>query len=307
MPKRNPVEFHFSAEDIERVFVDSNDWQQQFGTAPHGVAGFDAPASRSAGGSPAANDSDNDDVIDEPLVEVDENEGYEDITLEGERVVIEGLPDFLLDSSEHELTDAELLEAQAEARARLLPDFDVASAQTSAAGHEATTSAPSIVDESMLVDAAHAESLADNASPKPDLDSTDRFDVLKHVPDSAYPEIEHADAHISPAVRAARTRRLAKRRCQLSTPITAATAREQARSCQALCHRARRQSPLREEPPPASQPRRCRRVPRPRDRAVGGGSATEAVVAPGRESTTRIAWGVGALLLAIALVAQVTH
>jgi len=139
-----PSEFHFSAEDIERVFVDSNDWQKQFGAEPHRVAGFDAPASRSAGGSSAANDSANDDDIDEPLVEVDENEGFEDITLEGERVVIEGLPDFLLDSSEQELAGAELLEAQAEARTRLLPDLDAAKQQRSAAGAGAAAAAPPI-------------------------------------------------------------------------------------------------------------------------------------------------------------------
>jgi predicted Zn finger-like uncharacterized protein len=193
-------EFHFSAEDIERVFVDSDDWQRQFGTEPHRVAGFDAPASRSAGGVAAANESDDDG---EPLVEVNEDEGFEDITLEGERVVIEGLPDFLLDSSEQELTDAELLEAQARARAHLLPDRDAAEQQPARAEAGADTAAASI-DESGLVDAAHEESLAGTAAPQPDLDSTDRFEVLSHVPDSAYPEIGHDGAYESPAARAAR-------------------------------------------------------------------------------------------------------
>jgi predicted Zn finger-like uncharacterized protein len=195
-----PSEFHFSAEDIERVFVDADAWQRQFGTDPHGVAGFDAPASSSAGGVAPASETGDDS---EPLVEVNEDEGFEDITLEGERVVIEGLPDFLIDSSEHELADAELLEAQADARTRLLPDRDTAEQQPKAADAGAIAAAASI-DETMLIDAAHAESLAGDVPPQPDLDSTDRFEVLGHVPDSAYPEIEHDDAYVSPAARAAR-------------------------------------------------------------------------------------------------------
>src|SRR4051794_26127177 len=36
-------EFHFTANDIERVVVDSRDWQRQFGADRHEVPGFDAP------------------------------------------------------------------------------------------------------------------------------------------------------------------------------------------------------------------------------------------------------------------------
>ena len=44
-------DFHFSADDIERVFVDSRDWQRQFGPERHDVPGFEAPVTerRSAG------------------------------------------------------------------------------------------------------------------------------------------------------------------------------------------------------------------------------------------------------------------
>jgi hypothetical protein len=43
-PRRSFPSFIFSADDIERVFVDSRDWQRQFGAARNEVPGFDDPA-----------------------------------------------------------------------------------------------------------------------------------------------------------------------------------------------------------------------------------------------------------------------
>jgi predicted Zn finger-like uncharacterized protein len=336
-----PSEFHFSAEDIERVFVDSNDWQRQFGTDPHGVAGFDAPASRSAGAVAAANESETDDTNEGPLVEVDENEDFEDITLEGERVVIEGLPDFLLDSSEHELTDAELLEAQAEARTRLLPDRDAAHQEASAADSDAAATAPWI-DESMLVDAAHAESLAGDGQPQPDLDSTDRFEVLSHVPDSAYPEIEHDDAYVGPTARAARDDSVLER---MSSPSIEADSRDGApRAGEDLPGVVAAAVAGHTPAPGAARPNRAASMPsivataaalsasQPAAPALGDRRSpapwrapTAAAEAPRRiESPSAFEaeefddetptgrrgawlWGTGALLLAIALMAQLAH
>ena len=71
------AEYHFTAEDLESVFVDARDWQD----------------------TPAALDSDSRATLepagtgDEPPVIVDENAGFEDITLEGERISIEALVD----------------------------------------------------------------------------------------------------------------------------------------------------------------------------------------------------------------------
>jgi predicted Zn finger-like uncharacterized protein len=101
------TEYHFSAEDLERVFVDARDWRE----APA------APESQATLESVEAGD--------ELPVVVDENAGVEDITLEGERIRIE---------------------------------------------------AP-VEDQVVEID----------------LDSTDELEILRHVPDSAYPEDEDED------------------------------------------------------------------------------------------------------------------
>lgn len=98
------TEYHFSAEDLERVFVDARDWRET-PAAPEAQAALD-----SVGAGDEA-----------PLV-VDENAGVEDITLEGERIRIE---------------------------------------------------APA---EDQVVEV--------------DLDSTDELEILRHVPESAYPDDE---------------------------------------------------------------------------------------------------------------------
>jgi predicted Zn finger-like uncharacterized protein len=69
-------EIHFSAEDLERVFVDARDWQEQFG-APRLVA---SPAEQA-------------EVSDGAPVVVDEDSRFEDITLEGERIAFDTLPE----------------------------------------------------------------------------------------------------------------------------------------------------------------------------------------------------------------------
>jgi len=65
------VEYHFSAEDLERVFVEASDWREM-------------PVVPSAAAPAEAASAD-----DETPVIVDENAGVEDITLEGERISIE--------------------------------------------------------------------------------------------------------------------------------------------------------------------------------------------------------------------------
>jgi predicted Zn finger-like uncharacterized protein len=95
------TEFHFSADDIEQVFVDARDWQRRFGEgAPASstdeelaadlaaVGAVDTPplapaGSTAASGAPTAAGD----------VFVHEPENVEDITLEGERIVIEGHPE----------------------------------------------------------------------------------------------------------------------------------------------------------------------------------------------------------------------
>jgi predicted Zn finger-like uncharacterized protein len=69
-------EIHFSAEDLERVFVDARDWQEQFGV-PRLIASRTESAEHGDGA---------------PVV-VDEDSRFEDITLEGERIAFDTLPE----------------------------------------------------------------------------------------------------------------------------------------------------------------------------------------------------------------------
>ena len=93
-------EIHFSAEDLERVFVDARDWQAQFGE-PRLVA---SRAEEVDGGDAA------------PVV-VDEDTRFEDITLEGERIAIDTLPE--PGSPEVDLDTSDRIEQQDEAPAPL--------------------------------------------------------------------------------------------------------------------------------------------------------------------------------------------
>jgi len=83
------VEFHFTADDLERVFVDERDWRRQFG-----------PATAAANTFIATNEPSE--------VVVDETESLEDITLEGERIQIEVPPGF---EDDDEIAEAQPQEA----------------------------------------------------------------------------------------------------------------------------------------------------------------------------------------------------
>jgi predicted Zn finger-like uncharacterized protein len=72
-----PEDYHFSAEDIEKVFIDARDWQQQYGVAPE---------ARTVEPSAAFDDEPSEQ---ESELEVGEPEGVEDITLEGLKAQIE--------------------------------------------------------------------------------------------------------------------------------------------------------------------------------------------------------------------------
>jgi len=72
------AEYHFTADDLEKVFIDAQDWQKQFG--PEGDA---TPEDDAAGTTDDAH-----------AVVVHESEPFEDITLEGERINIEAPPGF---------------------------------------------------------------------------------------------------------------------------------------------------------------------------------------------------------------------
>jgi predicted Zn finger-like uncharacterized protein len=78
------AEYHFTADDLEKIFVGESDWEDLSGPGP-------APdASETLRALPA----------EPPVVMVDEGEPVEDITLEGERISIEAPPEFDLDSTD---------------------------------------------------------------------------------------------------------------------------------------------------------------------------------------------------------------
>jgi predicted Zn finger-like uncharacterized protein len=111
------AEYHFTAEDLERVFVEARDWREM-AAAPGLPAAFESPDTGEA----------------TPVV-VHEDSGVEDITLEGERIRIEA--------------------PTGEPAAELNPD------------------------------------------------GTDEFEILRHVPDSAHPDLEEqADREIEEFTRA---------------------------------------------------------------------------------------------------------
>jgi hypothetical protein len=117
-------EFHFSADDIEQVFVDVRDWQSRFGatSSPGDRAGLmgDTSSAELVGFLKAGETGEEDEPehdADDPPVWVHEPESVEDITLEGERIQIErgegfnGLEeDFLEREIEREIEEQHLAE-----------------------------------------------------------------------------------------------------------------------------------------------------------------------------------------------------
>mgnify|MGYP003498964189 CR=1 FL=1 len=98
-------EIHFSAEDLERVFVDARDWQAQFG-----VPRLVAHPSEQADGSEEA-----------PVVVVEDSR-FEDITLEGERIGIDTLPES--GSPEIDLDASNRFEIPSEVAESVVPQDD---------------------------------------------------------------------------------------------------------------------------------------------------------------------------------------
>ena len=178
------TEYHFTAEDLERVFVEARDWREM----------------AAATGLPAALEPS--DTGDETPVVVHEDTGVEDITLEGERIRIEALT--------------------GEPAAEL------------------------------------------------DLDSTDEFEILRQVPDSAHPDVEEqSDREIEEFTRA-----LEEAPAPPPEPVPEPTA----------------------EPMPLAAQRWRRPAEEEEPQAAAHGSAWRA-----------LAWSLGAFVLALVLAAQVMH
>jgi predicted Zn finger-like uncharacterized protein len=203
------AEYHFSAEDLERVFVDARDWREA-PAAPESQATLE-----SAGAS------------DEPPLVVDENAGVEDITLEGERIRIE---------------------------------------------------AP-----------------AEDQGVEVDLDSTDEIEILRHVPDSAYPEDEDAVEREIEAL----ARGLAEEQAPAPEPFAEPVVEpppEPVAEPVPPTPEISSATATAEEPLPLSAQRWRRPVDEEASEPAASGSAWGT-----------FAWSVGGLVLALVLAAQVIH
>jgi predicted Zn finger-like uncharacterized protein len=218
------AEYHFSADDLEKVFVDARDWQRQYGATT-----AETPEASGPGNEPSE-------------LLVDETESREDITLEGERIQIE-----------------------------VPPGFDD--------------------DEAVL------ETVSQEA--KHDLDSTDRFEVLRGVPESAWvDDVEDAERA---AAEIAETADLADaikpgEEIAAAAVMPAAVARAVAAA-----------APVATKTFDSIEPRRWRApIREAHDEAlpIGRRADDEEAEAPRRVG---LAWALGSLVLALALVAQLTH
>ena len=272
-------EFHFSAEDIEQVFVDARDWQSRFGTSspPGDRAGLLGGTSSTElvgflkEGETGEEDEPEHDANDPP-VWVHEPESVEDITLEGERIQIERAEgfsgfeeDFLEREIEKEIEEQHLAEITGSHRG--LSGSGVAFVPGVEVG--AVDSIESVVDDRAdPTQAVAAESV--NSEPAV-AESDESITPLERVP--------AAVATTAVAIESTAT---------VAPPIRAA------------------------QPAVAPVAARWRRLPEPGpdesfeidddDRRLADDLAAAAAA-----STSRWAWGVGALVLALLLTAQLTH
>jgi len=218
------VEFHFTADDIEAVFVDAGNWPDGPVAAGRGTQASEPYA---FGAAP-------------PMVVESESRPFEDITLEGERIDIEAI---LGIEFEERLDDRNPPEEYPPSESRL--------------------------DQGPTEEAATAEGLADE-------DPTDEFEILRDVPDSAYPEDDD---------------------------LPRAAVEFEASAQDALV------APLATEAPPAPAPEAEPEA--VLDAVPDAGPALAEALAPEpvrmRPSGASLGWSIGGLLLALVLLAQITH
>ena len=282
-------EFHFSADDIEQVFIDARDWQSRFGAAssPGERAGRlgDTSTAELVGFLKEGETGDEDEPerdANDPPVWVHEPESVEDITLEGERIEIEGVADF--DELEEDFLEREIArEIDEQHRAEI-----TGSHRSFNAGRDG------------IAAEAAADEAVDSLEPFNDPDSTDQFHILRDVPESQFPDEESAAALEPEAGVTAEP---------IAPPGTmpaavAATAAGIAVESTAAARPA--------DTKPAVSPMSARwRRPAEADESFEIGDhdhrlADDLAVAAG-ERRSAWAWGIGALLLALLFTAQFAH
>ncbi|MDH4167435.1 MAG: zinc-ribbon domain-containing protein [Gammaproteobacteria bacterium] len=306
-------EFHFSADDIERVFVDARDWQNRFGASasPGDRAGLigDTSTAELVGflkegetGEEVERDAN------DPKVWVHEPESVEDITLEGERIQIEKVEgfngfeeDFLEREIEREIEEQHLAEITGSHRS--LPASEV--------------------EVEVEVDAV------DSSAPPLALDLTERSRVLRDVPESVFPrdlaDDGRADSTSAVAAASVKSEPAVARAAEPIAPlqrmpaaVAAAAAAIAIESRASVAPPVARAQPAvappvaKAQPAPAPVATRWRRPPEPepddsfeigdQDRDPADDLADTAVA-----GTPRWAWGIGALVMALLLTAQLAH
>ncbi|MGB7904745.1 MAG: DUF3426 domain-containing protein, partial [Steroidobacteraceae bacterium] len=301
-------EFHFSADDIERVFVDARDWQSRFGASasPGDRAGLigDTSTAELVGflqegetGEEVEPERDAND----PKVWVHEPESVEDITLEGERIQIEKVEgfngfeeDFLEREIEREIEEQHLAEITGSHRGLSASEVEVEVEEAVDAG----AAAPAL------------EPLA--------LDLTERSRVLRDAPEAVF-QHEPADdgrTDSAPAVAAAsvQSEPAVAESAEPIAPLQRMPAAVAAAAAAiAIESRAPVASPVaRAQPAVAPVAARWRRPSEPepddsfeigdQDHDPADDLADTAVA-----GTPRWAWGIGALVMALLLTAQLAH
>lgn len=307
-------EFHFSADDIERVFVDARDWQSRFGASasPGDRAGLigDTSTAELVGflkegetGEEVERDAN------DPKVWVHEPESVEDITLEGERIQIEKVEgfngfeeDFLEREIEREIEEQHLAEITGSHRS--LP--------ASAVEVEAVDSgAPPLTLEPLA------------------LDLTERSKALRDVPEAVFqreladdertdstPAVAAASVKSEPAVAGSVEPIAPLQRMPAAVAAAAAAIANESRA--SVAPPIAKAQPAVAPPITKAQPAvapvaaRWRRPPEPepddsfeigdQDHDPADDLADTAVA-----GTPRWAWGIGALIMALLLTSQLAH
>lgn len=278
-------EFQLSADEIESVFIDVRDWHTQFG---RDAAAAGRPAERGDTKSSAAelhqllepeftgeSEGDAPPAASDPKVWVHEPDAVEDITLEGERIQIEGFAGFEEDFLEREI-ERELEEQH---RAEITGSQRVLRP---------------VRDEAFVDDAVPLEDI----EPLHDLDSTDQFKVLANAPDSAYPVASAANdaAAVEPLAPDAAT--LPADRAEPDEAVPAPT------TAAAGVTEGSRLPPTR---PAAPWRRVAQETVQEVEDDEHDSELADDLAAAARARTSNLAWGVGAFLLALGLSAQLVH
>jgi predicted Zn finger-like uncharacterized protein len=295
-------EFHFSADDIEQVFVDARDWQSRFGAAssPGDRAGLrgDTSSAELVGflkeGETGEEEEPERDANNPPVL-VHEPESVEDITLEGERIQIEGIDDF--QGFEEDFLEREI---QKEIEEQHLAEIT--------GSHRALPASEVVAVHEVI----------DSIEPPGDLDSADRFKVLRDAPESVLPREElgedRTDSARTDAGESLDSELVVVDSAEPVTPLEMMPAAVAATAAAIAADSTEAVAPPIAAAPPAMAPMaaRWRRPPEPEpDDSFEIGDLDHRLAADlaaaANEDSSRWAWGVGALVLALLLGAQLTH